>query len=69
MKTTKNQYPEGTKVRINGRHHGCKGSTGRVTVKAPTFYRTNYWAVRLTGGKASGMTRRFSASEMVKIEA
>lgn len=64
----KNQYPKGTKVRINGRHHGCKGSTGRVSVKAPTFYRTNYWTVRLTGGKAAGMTLRFLASEMDKVK-
>lgn len=56
---------KGTRVEVNGRHHGAKGSTGRVSRK--TTFRANgheYFTVRLTGGKAAGWTLDFTAGQL-----
>lgn len=61
-------YPKGTKVQINKKHHGARGSTGYVSRKAPERINGHtYWTVRLTGGKARGWTMLFAATQMDRI--
>ena len=65
MRTAKGTktYAKGTPVTIVN-HHGCRGSTGRVSSKPQRINGRTYWNVRMTGGRGRGWTLRFLASEM-----
>lgn len=59
---------KGTKVQVNGRHHGAKGSTGRISSVHQHSGRT-YYQVRFTGGRLRGTGfMRFTATELDVIE-
>lgn len=59
---------KGTKVRVNSRHAGAEGSTGRISrIKPQRINGHTYYAVKLTGGRARGWTMLFTGKELERI--